>query len=278
VCTLTFLPGLPLGGFLLAHNRDESLARGPGLPPVAGRVGGALVLAPRDSDAGGTWLGVDERGRCLAILNGDRPPAAPAPADARSRGLLVLELLADARQAAVRAALERHVAAGTLRSRPFKLAVAEPGAPGAAVVPEHGLRAPPAEATLLRIVWDGARLAFDELSGPQCLVSSTFASEAVAAARQAAFARWLATLPADRSLLAHTGELAAAARAFHAGHAPGAPLGDAFSVCMHRPDARTVSRTLLLVGPRELRMEYAPGWPCAAGESAVATLPRRFGA
>jgi len=313
VCTLTFVPGLPLGGYLLAHNRDESLKRGPGQPPVIGRLGAARIMAPRDIDAGGTWLGVDSRGRCLAILNGDRTPAVPAPADARSRGLLLVDLLADARPAAVRAHLERQVAEGSLRSRPFKLVVVEPVVQGAVGI-ERGLGAAPPQARLLRIDWDGERLAFAELSGAQCIVSSTFESDAVGAARCAAFTQLLASLPREEDLLrarfaapasplpagtspvashpagpagsarapedlgwiTDPAPVAAALRTFHAGHEPSAPQGDAFSVCMHRPDARTVSRTLLVVGPREIRMEYTPGWPCAGAEAVVATMERQF--
>ena len=39
--------------------------------------------------------------------------------------------------------------------------------------------------------------------------------------------------------------LSEALRDFHAGHRAEAPEGDAYSVCMHREDARTVSRTLV---------------------------------
>ncbi|HTE06715.1 MAG TPA: NRDE family protein [Planctomycetota bacterium] len=334
MCTLTFVPGLPLGGYLIAHNRDEANARGPGLPPRVERFGDATVMAPRDSDAGGTWIGVDDRGRCLAILNGDGVAAAPAPADARSRGLLVAELLADARPAAVRARLQRLVADGALRSRPFKLVAVEPVV-RADVVGASGLSAAPPQATLLRLDWDGARLAEAELSGPQCLVSSTFESGAVAAERGEAFARLLDSLPRDEDRLrarraaamavpedssgpgaqgpagtqsaagARDAEardaagarraadarcatvdlgwitdpepVAAALRAFHAGHSAAAPAGDAFSVCMHRPDGRTVSRTLVLVGPREIRMEYVPGSPCLGAEPVVTALERRVG-
>ena len=38
--------------------------------------------------------------------------------------------------------------------------------------------------------------------------------------------------------------------------------GDAFSVCMHRPDARTVSSTVVVVEPGSVTMRYRAGWPC----------------
>jgi hypothetical protein len=45
-------------------------------------------------------------------------------------------------------------------------------------------------------------------------------------------------------------------------------------VCMHREDARTVSSTLVLVGPQRVRMAYQAGWPCEDGEIMVAELYR----
>ncbi|MGQ0552782.1 MAG: NRDE family protein [Planctomycetota bacterium] len=281
MCTVTFVPGLVGGGYLLASNRDESPRRVPALAPYARQLGGRLVLAPRDGEAGGSWIGVDEQGRALCVLNGDAPapakplqPAAsngshaaanPPRASAHSstpdlappsRGLLVNELFADPRPDAVRAELERRHAAGELRFKPFKLAVVEPG---------------PAFAWLFLAEWNGQALSFARLHGPQCLVSSTFEREAVTAARRAAFEQWYARQ--ERGLTAE--RLAANLADFHAGHAPGAPEGDAFSVCMHRADARTVSSTLVHVASAEIRMRYLAGWPCQDPEPRDATLARR---
>jgi hypothetical protein len=91
MCTLIALhrcfPEAPL---LIAANRDEYLDR-PARPPGLRRCGARTVLAPRDLRAGGTWLGVNDRGLFVALTN--RPGAPPDPAR-RSRGLLVDELLA----------------------------------------------------------------------------------------------------------------------------------------------------------------------------------------
>jgi len=264
VCTVTFLPGLPRGGWLLATNRDESPRRLPALAPQATEIGGRLVLAPRDAEAGGTWIGVDEQGFALTILNGDRPAAAPPPADPVSRGRLVLELLEQHGADAVCAELQRRERAGGLRYRPFKLVVVEPGRGGG-------------PAALRRAEWDGRALSLAVTTGPQCITSSTFEPDAVAAARCAAFARFLddvrPRLREDASA-ADLDALAAALHEFHASHRPEAPAGDALSVCMHRPEARTVSSTLVLVGPQAIRMDYQPGWPCQDGEVHVAELAR----
>jgi len=264
VCTVTFLPGLPRGGYLLATNRDESPRRLPALPPYAAPLGGRLVLAPRDGDAGGTWVGVDERGFALCVLNGDRPAAAPPPEEPVSRGRLVLDLLALRDAAAVRAELAARVAAGALRFRPFKLVLVTPGAGGAS-------------ARLARVDWDGRALHDAALDGPGVVVSSTFRPDEVQTARAAAFAAFLERVrPSLRADAApdELDALADAAHDFHAAHAPGATAGNAFSVCMHREDARTVSSTLVLVGPEAVRMDYQAGWPCAEGELHVVEVGR----
>jgi uncharacterized protein with NRDE domain len=78
-------PEVPL---LVAANREEFYARG-GEPP---RIleGPCRALAGVDSVAGGTWLGVNDRGVLVAVTNRSQlhPPAQP-----RSRGLLTRELL-----------------------------------------------------------------------------------------------------------------------------------------------------------------------------------------
>jgi uncharacterized protein with NRDE domain len=69
-------------------NREEAYARG-GEPP---RIleGPVRAIAGLDPTAGGTWFGVNEHGVLVAITN--RPKSQP-PAQPRSRGLLVRDLL-----------------------------------------------------------------------------------------------------------------------------------------------------------------------------------------
>jgi uncharacterized protein with NRDE domain len=93
MCTLVVafrhFDGVPL---VVAANRDEFLAR-PSHPPAWRQDGPLAVFAGRDGTAGGTWLGFNERGVFAAITN--RWPA-PNRDDRRSRGLLVLDALAEA--------------------------------------------------------------------------------------------------------------------------------------------------------------------------------------
>jgi hypothetical protein len=273
MCTLTFIPGLPGGGYLLATNRDESPSRGAASAPAVQSFGSGQVIAPRDPDGGGTWVGVDDSGHCVAILNGDRPlPLGMLSAEAGelvSRGLLVNEMLADPRVNAVRDELQRRQRLNGLHYKPFKLIVVAPG-------PSQGEgRA----ASTLRADWDGVTLRFEELSGPRCFVSSTHETEAVTNYRRAAFERFLqqqsrAIEQAGTATPAEIDSLGTALAGFQAGHHPDAPQGDARSVCMHRDEARTVSSTLVLVTGDEVVMRYRAGWPCQGGETHLSSLQR----
>jgi uncharacterized protein with NRDE domain len=89
VCTLTLawqaFDGAPV---VVAANRDEALDR-PSEPParVPGEPG---FVAPRDVDAGGTWIGVNDAGVFVGITN--RWVAVDGGGE-RSRGLLVRDAL-----------------------------------------------------------------------------------------------------------------------------------------------------------------------------------------
>lgn len=84
MCLIVFAwqPGhaLPL---IVAANRDEFHAR-PSLP-LAHWADAPWIIAGRDLQAGGTWLGVDSSGRFAALTNIRKPGS---PAGERSRGEL----------------------------------------------------------------------------------------------------------------------------------------------------------------------------------------------
>ncbi len=82
----------------LCFNRDERRSRAEALPPATQTRGGRRILAPVDPDGGGTWLGVNECGLVVALLN-FYPKAQAERAGERSRGLLVMDALAECRGA-----------------------------------------------------------------------------------------------------------------------------------------------------------------------------------
>jgi uncharacterized protein with NRDE domain len=86
---LIALDSHPDYSLVVAANRDEFYDRPSAT--AAFWADAPSVLAGRDLQAGGTWLGVDRRGRFAAVTNyrqGQREPIAP-----RSRGHLVREYL-----------------------------------------------------------------------------------------------------------------------------------------------------------------------------------------
>jgi len=89
VCTLVFAWQVFADASLVAAaNRDEAFDR-PSRPPET-FGDGPRILAPRDEDAGGTWIGVNDQGVFVAITN--RWTGQQRVGD-RSRGLLVRECL-----------------------------------------------------------------------------------------------------------------------------------------------------------------------------------------
>ena len=83
VCAWRVHPDFPL---ILAANRDEFYARP--AEPMATWQDRPELLAGRDVQAGGSWLGITRAGRLAAVTNYRERPAAPA---ARSRGSIVTD-------------------------------------------------------------------------------------------------------------------------------------------------------------------------------------------
>jgi hypothetical protein len=88
MCTLFAVVPPPGGPLQVAANRDEFLAR-PASPPRRW-AGVPAVLAPRDEQAGGTWLGVNAHRLFVGITNRH---GAERDGSRASRGQLVAEAL-----------------------------------------------------------------------------------------------------------------------------------------------------------------------------------------
>lgn len=98
-------PDFPL---VVAANRDEFHARP--TAPIAPWADAPQVLAGRDLEAGGTWLGITRSGRFAAVTNVREPGA---PQGERSRGRLTAGFLTgDAAPADYAAAIETHAYSG----------------------------------------------------------------------------------------------------------------------------------------------------------------------
>jgi hypothetical protein len=230
VCTMSWLRDE--GGYDLFFNRDEKRSRLAAEPPSERRVGSTTVLAPRDGEAGGSWVVVNEHGLTLALLNGYLgADAATTPSSGQwtSRGRLVMDL-SDC--SGVAELMERLKTQDLTTFRSFHLAAFDPR-------------------TASLASWqDGALECVDENGFSAPLISSSFRFEEVAESRGGRYREFI--------------EAAAGARlegslAYHRSHVP---ERGPFSPCMHREDARTVSFTWVHVGASSVQMRYTPDAPC----------------
>ncbi len=236
MCTVSWLYGA--GGYELLMNRDELRRRSWAVAPRRFERQGVAYLAPEDGDAGGTWIAVNELGMTVALLN--RYPDRGGVFV--SRGLLTKEL---ATSTSVEEAVERLTERGhdALNYRPFTLLLLEPES----------------EPTVL--LWDGELLAQVTEAVAPPLSSSSLHPQEVAPVRRRLWRRLVGEAPSSSVLVG-----------FHRSHEP---ERGAYSPCMHRDDARTVSLTHVRVTPAAVAVSYADGPPCSAELSHPLTLMRR---
>jgi hypothetical protein len=127
LCTATWIHGAD-GGLEFFFNRDEARSRGPETPPAVHEAGSASevvrYLAPGDSEGGGTWIAVSERGLCLGLLNAYGAGRGEEPESPTSRGLLIPDLI-DAHSP--REVAERLAGRDLFSFRPFVLLAVAPG-------------------------------------------------------------------------------------------------------------------------------------------------------
>ncbi len=229
-------------GYLLLANRDELKSRLPASPPRVQTGRGIRYAAPADGDAGGTWIGVNELGVAVDLLNA-RLAGPERPDDAyASRGTLVRGMLDAGGVDEVGARLSDQ---DLERFRGFRLAAFEPG------------RRP----RLWR--WDGEALRRESpVEAP--LFSSPIEDGEVGRARRRTFERRLGGRAPDEATLLE----------LHASHEP---ERGPHSVCMHADGAGTVSSSHVFVGASSITFRYADGPPCSAPFGEPLVLERRWG-
>ncbi len=228
MCTVSWLREEHV--YTLFCNRDELRTRKPAGGARLGVLRGINFMAPVDGDHGGSWIGVNEMGVTLCLLNRYGDPQIRNNGEFVSRGLLLTDLL-DCR--GVEEVKQRLSSRQLEEFRPFTLVtlgVAEPA---------------------LEFDWYGGELvsaAYAEENMP--IVSSSFRDQAVGAGRKMTFA----------DLLIGAGQVnVSMLEKFHRSHTPEA---GPYSVCMHRVDAQTVSLSRITVGPESIVFDYHPDSPC----------------
>lgn len=235
MCTVSVVPRD--GGFRLMCNRDERLSRPPALPPRSMTTGGVWTAYPIDPPSRGTWIGVNEAGVALALLNRSRARQTYRPGctvvvsarsrrvEVRSRGEIVPGLIGATDLDGVRAALR-------------------------AIRPDHfeGFRLVAAwRRALLVATSDRGRveIATARLARPHVFTSSSLGDACVEEVR----------VPLFRDLVVRAVDSLGAQRTFHDHRWPGRTE---LSVHMCRHDARTVSRTTVDVEAGRISLTYEP--------------------
>jgi hypothetical protein len=227
-------------GYQLFCNRDERHTRPRALSPRVGASEGVQFIAPLDAEAGGTWIGCNEFGISVCLLNGSRKPAS---APALSRGLLLPELFA---ASSVVEVAERAWANDLARFAPFVVAALGPGQP----------------ATV--IDWDGSEKTIVPYGEPYMpLTSSSVDARGVNEVRREEFRRRVAAAgKLDWSVLLD----------FHESHGA---RPNAYSPCMHRRDAETVSFSWVRVNEERIEFLYKPSSPCGPALADSRIIARR---
>ena len=216
----------------------------PAHPPEISTEGDHRYIAAIDADAGGTWLAANDHGLVVGILNyyQYQVPDTRGNQTFISRGKLVTSLMAckspsDAAQQLDQAAAENY--------RAFILLL-------------FGV-----DQAVLQLKWNGTTLERSELplSGDP-ISTSSFRTEDVLARRQQAFENIVrsSATPDDTAY-----------RAFHEHRETDS---DAYSVCMSRDDARTVSFSQVSVRTDEIAYAYYAEGPAQTSAPATCTLPR----
>jgi len=93
MCTVSFVNNN--GVAILTSNRDEKVIRPSAIAPRNYSHNRKKVMYPKDAKAGGTWFAMDENGTVLVLLNGGITKHNPKLPYRKSRGLIVLDIIAN---------------------------------------------------------------------------------------------------------------------------------------------------------------------------------------
>jgi Transport and Golgi organisation 2 len=247
MCTVSFVPNE--NGFLLGMNRDESQFRPIALPPEVHGETGEFSIYPSEP-GGGTWIGINNSGLCLALINWHAVPTRPFERVV-SRGIVVEELIQSRASNGLFGLLQE---LPIEQMPPFRLMA-------------FSLR----ESIVSEFRWDQNRVnTVSHRWEAKHWFSSGLDEQRVEMTRgEVCREAWSEVDAGELSWL----------RRLHRSHLP---ARGGFSLCMHREDAFTVSYTEVVFCGAGGTMRYHPGPLCGADgkffEKAFSFTPRQSGA
>jgi hypothetical protein len=228
MCTLTFVPAGE--GYLAAMNRDELLTRPTALRPQTHGRYWMKYACPREP-SGGTWIACNGLGNLLALLNWNEVDTAAPGEKRRTRGAVIPELILEENLSSTGTRLERLNLEGIF---PFRLI-------GVFLN----------EKQLIEWRWDGSRIQRLESAWVRKHWFSSGLSDTTATEQRSRVCQAASLDPA----VGTTNWL----RSLHRSHEP---KPGPYSVCVHRPDAATVSYTEVECRLSLISMSYLSGNPC----------------
>ena len=92
MCTVTFIP--VKDSIYITSSRDEKNSRKNAAPPSLNVYAGKKMIYPTDGNAGGSWIAMKENGDIAVLLNGAFFNHIPQPPYRKSRGKILLDILA----------------------------------------------------------------------------------------------------------------------------------------------------------------------------------------
>ena len=231
MCTVTWLH--TPSGYQLLCNRDERRIRKPALGPMIRNLSGVRLIAPVDGYLGGAWIAVNEAGLTFSLVNRHLCGRCSPESNRKppSRGLVLMRL-ADCRS--LEEVQSRFDRLDLVPYPPFTIVLLAPNKPS------------------MLLHWTGQQ-SLIESNGESAmpLISSSFAPRSVEVYRKRLFQTLVAARGCvDVKLLMD----------FHTSHAP---IPSAYSPCMHRDNADTVSFSLVTVADGVIEFAYLPMPPCA---------------
>lgn len=242
MCTLTFVPSKD--GYIAGMNRDELLTRPSAALPQVHERDGMEIAYPQESSRG-TWIACNSQGNLLALLNWNDVDNTSTGEKRKTRGSVIPELISETNLIATDSHYQHLNLDGVF---PFRLV---------------GIFWK--ERTINEWRWDGAgkqKLQFpwgrkhwfsSSLSDASAERERGRICEAGASDSAVGSKAWLRNL--------HRSHV----------HTPGP-----FSICVHRPDAATVSYTEIRCNGSLISMSYRVGNPCLRkGFDSVTSLALR---
>lgn len=224
---MTFVPKGQ--GYVVGMNRDELRSRPAALPPELHKQQGVQVLYPRET-SGGAWIACNAYGNALALLNLN-DGASPRGSKRVSRGVLIPSLIHEAGAVAT----GRRLASLDLEGiHPFRLVGAFRDEQ---IVSEWRWNG--GEIRKLSFPWELRHWFSSSLSDSKAEEMRGQICAEMARREAPVSSEWLIRL--------------------HRSH--GANPGP-YSICVHRPDAATVSYTEMRCDSAMAQMSYLSGSPC----------------